>query len=307
MKGGMQFADDKPPEYGDISLYGNGNGDEQKNLQFKKKEVQTHSKLKDGTHLKFTLYNIEPFHEYEKTTFDLSNLLGDDINSIEHLYLCGFLTGWEKKEFFIKKGKVGDEGNKTENNKKLFEEIGKALNKICSDKIKYSEKIQIILAHSTEKKTLCIIFNMSGIDSKWYDLLKKKYLPDTSFSDEKILEKKIETSQLENLIEFTNEYLPENSSIAYNKLRLLESLLFVPQREISSIAHNKLRLLESLLFVPQPSVAEVAPSAPSAPRPSRGRGRNAAPGPRRGRDAALRQLFPLPRRQTAAQQQQQQN
>lgn len=221
MKGGMQFVDINPPVSGQLSFNGNGN---EKNLQFKKKEVQTHSKLKDGTHLKFTLYNIEPFHEYENKTFDLSDLGDDmkDINSIEHLYLCGFLTGWEKKEFFIKKGKVGDEGNKTENNKKLFEEIGKALNKICSDKIKYSEKIQIILAHSTEKKTLCIIFNMSGIDSKWYDLLKKIYLPDTSFSDEKILEKKIEPSQLENLIEFTNE----NLIIINPKTRFLLGLLF---------------------------------------------------------------------------------
>ena len=38
MKGGMQFADDTDPVSGYISLYGNSNGNKQKNLQFKKKE-----------------------------------------------------------------------------------------------------------------------------------------------------------------------------------------------------------------------------------------------------------------------------
>ena len=84
--------------------------------------------------------------------------------------------------------------------------IGKVLKKLCENKIKYSEKIQIILAHSTEKKALCIIFNMSNIDESYYDSLKK-YLPDTLFSDDKNLEGKIKPSQLENLIEFTNEKL----------------------------------------------------------------------------------------------------
>ena len=206
MKGGMQFVDINPPVSGQLSFNGN-----EKNLQFKKKEVQTHSKLKDGTHLKFTLYNIEPFHEYENETFDLSDLGDDmkDINSIEHLYLCGFLTGWVKKDFFIKKGKVGDEGNKTENNKKLFKEIGKALNKICqkikNDHDERTNKIQIILAHSKPNKELCIIFNMSNIDES-YDLLKN-YFPKTLFSDEIELMRKVTESQLKNLIDFTNEKL----------------------------------------------------------------------------------------------------
>ena len=236
MKGGMQFADDNDPEYGNISLYGNSNGDEQKNLQFKKKEVQTHSKLKDGNHLSFNLYNIESFYEYEQKTFDLSKL-DDDINSIEHLYLCGFLTKWDRKELFIKKGKVGEEGNKEENkasNKaKHFKAIGETLYKLSKmikkvpDKITY--KIQIILAHSTEKKALCIIFNMSNIDERYYDLLKEYLLDiDTLFSDDKILEGKIEPSQLENLIEFTNEKLVigPDPEIPKSKIRFLLGLLF---------------------------------------------------------------------------------
>ena len=228
MKGGMQFFDRQPPDTGYISLYGDGDGDEQNKLQYTKKTVQTHSKLKDGTHLKFTLYNIEPFHEYEKTTFDLSNLLGDDINSIEHLYLCGFLTKISRRELFIKKGKVGEEGNK----EKHFKAIGKTLYKLLSENIKIKtekikDKIQIILAHSKEKNTLCIIFNMSNMHSNYYKSLKKS-LPYTLslFSDEKNLEKKIEKSQLENLIEFTNEKLVIKPIADSSKTRFLLGLLF---------------------------------------------------------------------------------
>jgi len=202
MKGGMQFFDRQPPDTGYISLYGDGDGDEQNKLQYTKKTVQTHLKTEDNKSLIFTLYNIESFNKYENENFDLSNLIDDmiDINSIEHLYLCGFLTKISRRELFIKKGKVGEEGNK----EKHFKAIGKTLYKLLSEKIK--DKIQIILAHSKEKNTLCIIFNMSNMHSNYYKSLKNS-LPYTLFSDEKNLEKKIEKSQLENLIEFTNEKL----------------------------------------------------------------------------------------------------
>ena len=207
MKGGMQFADNTDPVSDYISLYGNSNGNKQKKLQYKKKEVRTHSKLKGGNHLYFNLYNIESFNEYENETFDLSTII--DKNKIEHLYLCGFLTKWTRKELFIKKGKTG-EGNNEDNKNAHFKDIGKILYELCqkikNDHEERTNKIQIILAHSTEKNALCIIFNMSNIDESYYDSLKKS-LPDTSFSDDKILEGKIKQSQLENLIEFTNEKL----------------------------------------------------------------------------------------------------
>ena len=211
MKGGMEFADDTPPKLGDLSLCIGG----KKKLQYKQKEVETHLKTEGNVPLRFTLYNIESFNKYENDTFDLSKFDEGmkDINSIEHLYLCGFL-----KKFFIKKNKEGEEDNKDAH----FEAIGKVLKKLCSDGgIKDSEKIQIILAHSTEKKALCIIFNMSNINSKYYDLLKKS-LPKTLFSDEKILEGKIEKIQLENLIEFTNEKL-EIEPITLGKISDIES------------------------------------------------------------------------------------
>jgi len=228
MKGGMQFADDKPPDTGYISLYGDGDGDEQNKLQYTKKTVQTHSKLKDGTHLKFTLYNIESFNKYENENFDLSNLIDDmiDINSIEHLYLCGFLTKISRRELFIKKGKVGEEGNKETH----FKAIGKTLYKLLNENIKIKtekikDKIQIILAHSKEKNTLCIIFNMSNMHSNYYKSLKNS-LPYTLFSNEKNLEEKIEKSQLENLIEFTNEKLVIKPIADSSKTRFLLGLLF---------------------------------------------------------------------------------
>ena len=196
MKGGMQFVDNAHPISGKLSLCGDG-----KNLlQYKQKEVKTHLKIKDEKHLQFTLYNIESFNEYAKDDFDLSEF---DMKDIEHLFLCGFLTKITRKELFIKKGKEGD-------NEKSLKEIGKTLYKLSeelkNDPNKITYKIQIILAHSTDKKALCIIFNMSDIDSEYYDLLKK-YLPDTLFSDEKELMRKVTKSQLENLIEFTNEKL----------------------------------------------------------------------------------------------------
>lgn len=232
MKGGMQFADDKPPKSGDLSLCIGG----KKTLQYKKKKVRTHSKLKDGQHLYFNLYNIESFHEYENKTFDLSDLGDDmkDINSIEHLYLCGFLTKWDRKELFIKKGKAGEEGNnegnKASNKAKHFKDIGKILYELCqkikNDHEERTNKIQIILAHSTEKNALCIIFNMSNIDESYYDSLKKS-LPYTSFSDDKISEGKIKQSQLENLIEFTNEKLNIEAELLKSKTRFLLGLLLL--------------------------------------------------------------------------------
>lgn len=204
MKGGMKFVDTTDPQSGQISFYGN---DDNK-LQYKKKKVETHLKIKDGTQLKFTLYNIESFNEYEKEDFDLSNFGNDmkDINSIKHLYLCGFITNWWRKDLFIKKNKKGG-GDGESNKDKHFKAIGETLYKLCTELKKGSEKIQIILAHSTDKEALCIIFDMSNIDSKYYDLLNK-HLTDTLFSGEIELMGKITKSQLENLIEFTNKYIP---------------------------------------------------------------------------------------------------
>jgi hypothetical protein len=228
MKGGMQFFDRQPPDTGYISLYGDGDGDEQNKLQYTKKTVQTHLKTEDNKSLIFTLYNIESFNKYENENFDLSNLSDDiiDINSIEHLYLCGFLTKISRRELFIKKGKVGEEGNK----ETRFKAIGKTLYKLLSENIKIKtekikDKIQIILAHSKEKNTLCIIFNMSNMHSNYYKSLKNS-LPYTLFSDEKNLEKKIEKSQLENLIEFTNEKLVIKPIADSSKTRFLLGLLF---------------------------------------------------------------------------------
>ena len=203
MKGGLQFVNIKEPA---VPKYLSLCNDGKNILYYKQKEVETYMIRKDNTPLRFTLYNIESFNKYENKTFNLPNL-GDDINSIEHLFLCGFLKKMINKNFFIKKGKH-------KNNNKSFEVIGETLHKICANlKDKGSEKIQIILAHSTEKKALCIIFNMKNIDSKYYNILKNS-LPDTLFSDEKFLEGKIEISQLKDLIDFTNEKLVIKSEIS---------------------------------------------------------------------------------------------
>tara|TARA_Y100000389_G_scaffold6793_1_gene6510 strand:+ start:147 stop:2819 length:2673 start_codon:yes stop_codon:yes gene_type:complete len=168
---------------------------------------------KDGKHLQFTLYNIESFNEYEGEKFNLSGF-DNEMKDIEHLFLCGFIKNWERKELFIKKNK-----DAVDNKEERFKEIGKTLYKLCNELKKGSKKIQIILAHSTDKKALCIIFDMSNIDSKHYDLLKQ-YLPDTLFSDEKELMGRITESQLENLIDFTNKHIPQPIiSLSLNELK----------------------------------------------------------------------------------------
>ncbi len=54
MKGGLQFINpDDTIELNTLSLYG-----DDKNLKYKKIEVQTNLNLVDGKPLKFTLYNI---------------------------------------------------------------------------------------------------------------------------------------------------------------------------------------------------------------------------------------------------------
>ena len=226
MKGGLQFINpDDTIELNTLSLYG-----DDKNLKYKKIEVQTNLNLVDGKPLKFTLYNIEDFNEYKKEEFDLKNL---DINKdITHLYLCGFLTNWRREELFIKKGKVGY-------NVETFKEIGKAL-KQCNEIKTDFKKIQIILAHSEEKKTLCIIFDMSKRDSEYYDSLKKS-LSTIKSDDEKKLEGKIKASQLENLIEFTNEKLRiEQKKEAIAKILLRNDYVWIEQKLKIKIKYDKL-------------------------------------------------------------------
>jgi hypothetical protein len=241
MKGGVEFIKtDENPETKNLSLY----GDDATQLQYRQVNVQTYLKLKDDTHLKFTLYNIEAFNKYEKQEFNLTPL-GIEHNDINDLFICGFLTKWTRKELFIKKGKV----NKNEIS---FKEIGKTLYELCDKNKKDSDKIQIILAHSTEKKALCIIFNMSGIDGIYYNSLKKS-LSGASFSDKTILEGKIKISQLENLIDFTNKKLiigPVYSGEL--KTRFLQGLLFpneivgAPKEKVDN--KSKTRFLQGLLF-----------------------------------------------------------
>lgn len=227
MKGGMQFFDtNTPPTSGFLRLY--GNVDEKNPLLYKKKDVQTHLKTKDNVPLIFTLYNIESFDEYKHDTFDLSNL-ADDMEDIDHLFLCGFFTGLTRKELFIKKGK---------DNKGSFKAIGKTLHKLCENPKKSSGKIQIILAHIRKQKALCIIFNMSNIGESSYNLLKES-LSDTSFSDDKILEGQIGPSQLENLIEFTNE----NLIIINPKTRFLLGLLFQNEKVEATVGASRVEHL----------------------------------------------------------------
>ena len=192
MKGGMEFVDDNFTEIGKLKL----DGENEQN--YTKKYVKTHSKIKDDTPLKFTLYNIESFNKYSSDEkFELSNLI-NDFDNIEHIFLCGFLTKLTRKELFIKK-------NIQNNNKENYKEIGRILYDIYNNK-KESEKIQIILVHSSDYNALYIIFNMSNINSIYYDMLKNN-LSTELFRDDKELMKKVTNTQLESLIEFTNEKL----------------------------------------------------------------------------------------------------
>ena len=229
MKGGMEFVDDNFTEIGKLKL----DGENEQN--YTKKYVKTHSKIKDDTPLKFTLYNIESFNKYSETEkFELSNLI-NDFDNIEHIFLCGFLTKLTRKELFIKK-------NIQNNNKENYKEIGRILYDIYNNK-KESEKIQIILVHSSDYNALYIIFNMSNINSIYYDMLKNN-LSTELFSDKKKLMRKVTNTQLESFIDFTNKKLNIESTATEADTKQEEN----KENKLAIEPKNKTEFLLKLLF-----------------------------------------------------------
>lgn len=182
----------------------------------------------DNNQKKFTLYKFFNVITYNNELFNLPEYIKNNIkknikNNIKNIYLFGFHNGFVDKNFFVKKNKgVIGENNALSDYTKT---IGASLNNLYKYK-EINKYLEIILVHYKDENNsgLYIIFNTTSLVDKYYNELEKSFA--SKFIDDDNLKKQLKFSNLNNLIKFTNEYLPPPTSTTNLKTEFLLSLLF---------------------------------------------------------------------------------
>ena len=190
--------------------------DNENKITYAKIDVVTND-IVDNNQKNFTLYKFFNVIMYNKELFNLPK----DIN-IKNIYLFGFHNGFVDN-FFVKKNKDVIEG--TNALRDYTNTIGASLKKLYEDN-EINKYLEIILVHYKDENNsgLYIIFNTTSFVDKYYNKLKKSFV--SNFIDDDNLKKQLKFSNLNNLIKFTNEYLPPPTSTTNLKTEFLLSLLF---------------------------------------------------------------------------------